>query len=221
MSVRFTINEADFNREIKKSISTKNSAKKIEDNLKAENGELIVKKIEKVKKEMISNFLSLPITREILAGKDSANISGTLGGYGNLFTFIGFNSGERPIDPIISLLNQTNYRITKLNRAGVGRVIIELPSKEQIFKVTPLPWAGGISWAQRMEIGLSGLGMYLNLNKSNDNSRSGKGVQSEKRIRAGKFSNTPYISAFLQKWQKIFSQIDKNISIGGGGSTRL
>lgn len=216
MGVRFTINGADFNREIKKSLSL-NSAKKVEDSLKGSGGELIVKKIEKTKKEMISNFLSLPITKEILGGKESSNISGTLGGYGNLFTFIGFNSGDRPIDPIISLLNQTNYKFIKFNRAGVGKISIEMPSKDQIFKATPLPWAGGISWAQRMEIGLSGLGMYLNLSKSNDYSRSGKGIQSSNKIRTGKFSNTPYISAFLNKWQKAFLQISKGASVSKGG----
>ena len=56
MGVRFTINGADFNREIKKSLSL-NSAKKVEDSLKGSGGELIVKKIEKTKKETVIDLI--------------------------------------------------------------------------------------------------------------------------------------------------------------------
>lgn len=214
MTIRLSVNGSDFNREIKKSIAINNSAKNIENNLKTKSGELIVKKVEKLKKEMISNFLRLPVTREIMAGPKSTNISGTLGGYGNLFSFIGFSEGDKPIDPIVELLSQTNFRVTRFNRNGTGSLTIEMPSKEQIFKVTPLPWATGISWAQRIELGMSGLGMYLNT--STPKSRSSGGVQAKNKIRSGKFSNTRYVSAFLNKWQKIFLKIHKDISINKG-----
>lgn len=214
MTIRLSVNGSDFNREIKKSIAIKNSAKNIENNLKTKSGELIVKKVEKLKKEMISNFLRLPVTKEIMAGPKSTNLSGTLGGYGNLFSFIGFSEGDRPIDPIVELLSQTNFRVTRFNRNGSAKLTVEMPSREQIFKVTPLPWATGISWAQRIEVGMSGLGMYLNT--SAPKSRSSRGVQAKNKIRSGKFSNTSYVSAFLKKWQKVFLNIDKDISISKG-----
>lgn len=214
MTIRLSVNGSDFNREIKKSIAIKNSAKNIENNLKTKSGELIVKKVEKLKKEMISNFLRLPVTKEIMAGPKSTNLSGTLGGYGNLFSFIGFSEGDRPIDPIVELLSQTNFRVTRFNRNGSAKLTVEMPSREQIFKVTPLPWATGISWAQRIEVGMSGLGMYLNT--STPKSRSSRGVQAKNKIRSGKFSNTSYVSAFLKKWQKVFLNIDKDISISKG-----
>ena len=214
MTIRLSVNGSDFNREIKKSIAIKNSAKNIENNLKTKSGELIVKKVEKLKKEMISNFLRLPVTKEIMAGPKSTNLSGTLGGYGNLFSFIGFSEGDRPIDPIVELLSQTNFRVTRFNRNGSAKLTVEMPSREQIFKVTPLPWATGISWAQRIEVGMSGLGMYLNT--STPKSRSSRGAQAKNKIRSGKFSNTSYVSAFLKKWQKVFLNIDKDISISKG-----
>ena len=214
MAIRFTVNKSSLDREIRRSLSGKNSSKLIENNLKTSGGELIVKKIEKLKKEMISNFLRLPVTREVLAGPKSTNISGTLGGYGNLFSFIGFSEGDKPIDPIIELLSQTNFRVTRFNRSGAAKLTIEMPSKEQIYKATPLPWATGISWAQRIEIGMSGLGMYLNTNSPK--SKSGSGVQVKNKIRSGRFSNTRYVSAFLNKWQKIFLNIDKDVSINKG-----
>ena len=46
--------------------------------------------IKKIQREMISEFENHPITRELEMGPGGQNISGTLGGKGNLFTFIGF-----------------------------------------------------------------------------------------------------------------------------------
>ena len=59
----------------------------------------------KIKREMISEFLNHPITVEIKTGPYAENISGTLNGYGNLFSFIGFSDGDDPINPIEGLLN--------------------------------------------------------------------------------------------------------------------
>jgi len=214
MPVRFSVNGPAFDKELKRSLSLKSSQKAILNNLKLKNGELVYKKIEKLKREMIENFLRLPVTKEILAGSTSSNISGTLGGYGNLFTFIGFNEGDRPINPIVQLLSQTNYKVTRFDQNGAAKLTIEIPSKQDKLGVTPLPWASGISWAERIEKGMSGLGMYLNT--SSKNSRSGRGIQADNKIRTGKFSNTSYISAFLSKWVKVFEKIDRDISVGRG-----
>ena len=62
------------------------------------------KKFNKIKKEMIKEFMSLPVTQEILQGPDGSNISGTLDGVSNLFAFIGFNKGQQPILPILEAL---------------------------------------------------------------------------------------------------------------------
>ena len=214
MPVIFSVNGIAFDKELKRSLSSKNSQKTILNNLKLRNGELVYKKIEKLKREMIADFLRLPVTKEILAGSTSSNISGTLGGYGNLFTFIGFNEGDRPINPIVQLLSQTNYKVTRFDQNGAAKLTIEIPSKQDIFGVTPLPWASGISWAERIEKGMSGLGMYLNT--SSKNSRSGRGIQADNKIRTGKFNNTSYVSAFLNKWANIFTKIDRDISVGRG-----
>ena len=72
----------------------------------------------KVKREMIEEFLANPITQEILAGPEGSNISGTLGSVGNLFAFIGFERGEQPISPILTLLEGVTleYRKPTKNR---------------------------------------------------------------------------------------------------------
>jgi len=206
--IHFKTNKAAFKKELLSSIQRMNNHKVIERNLKTDNNKLISSEINKLKDEMIKEFLNHPITKEILAGPNASNISGTLGGYGNLFSFIGFESGEKPIDPILALLKQTKYSVGRMNR-GVATITVEIPSKEQIFAVTPLPWAQGLSWAERIEVGLSGLGMYMN--KKSDYSRSGTGVQSSAQQRGGSFRNTKYISSFLNTWEKKFLSVASSV----------
>tara|TARA_B100000029_G_scaffold502145_1_gene576897 strand:- start:525 stop:1163 length:639 start_codon:yes stop_codon:yes gene_type:complete len=211
MRIKFKVNPQAFDREITSSMSRKNTVKAFERNLKTTKGELLIKRVEELKKEMIKDFLKHPITVEILGGPTASNSSGTLGGYGNLFSFIGFGQSDRPIDPIVGLLEKTSFSLTRMNSRGQMRMVITLPSPQDIFSVTPLPWAPGISWAKRMEVGLSGLGMYLN--KDSSISRSGSGIQSNHPIRTGKFSNSAYISRFINDWKNRFLKIDKAVKI--------
>lgn len=206
--IHFKTNKAAFKRELLSSVQRMNNHKVVERNLKTDNNKLISSEINKLKDEMIKEFLQHPVTKEILAGPNASNTSGTLGGYGNLFSFIGFEAGERPIDPILALLRQTRYSVGRVNR-GVATITVEIPSKEQIFSATPLPWASGLSWAERIEVGLSGLGMYMN--KKSDYSRSGTGIQSNTQQRSGGFRNTKYISAFLNHWEKKFLNVASSV----------
>ena len=84
---------------------------------------------------------------------------------------------------------------------------ITVPTAKEIFKVTPLPWATGRSWAKGIETGISGLGRYLNIDSSR--SRSGKGIQTKKRQRVGKFNNTSYLSFLLNDYYKEIRKIEK------------
>jgi len=159
----------------------------------------------KVKREMIEEFLANPITQEILAGPEGSNISGTLGSVSNLFAFIGFERGEQPISPILTLLEGVTLEYRKPTKnLGMGIIFeVTLPTAEDIFAVTPLPWASGRSWAEGIERGLSGLGYLLRKNKG----RSGAAIQSRVKVRGGRFHNTPYISAFIRKYKKRFEDL--------------
>jgi len=162
-------------------------------------------KFKKIKKEMIDEFLGNPITQEIMAGPDASNISGTLGGVSNLFAFIGFNQGEQPIAPILALLENATLEYTRPTKSrGMGIIFtVSLPAAQDIFAVTPLPWATGRSWAEGIERGLSGLGYLLRKKRG----RSGAAVQSRVKIRGGRFSNSPYISSFILKYKKRFEDL--------------
>jgi hypothetical protein len=179
-----------------------NALKKIENSqvapiVHAEARRRIEKSLREAQREMLQQFESHPVTQEIDMGPDGYNSSGTLGGYGNLYSFIGFEEGMDPIAPIRMLLKKALKIKNSPNshKSMITNFIIELPSKEEIFSATPNPWASGRSWAEGIEKGISGLGQYLNTQSFS--SRSGEGIQADKKIRGGGFSNTKYLSQIL------------------------
>jgi len=157
-----------------------------------------------IKSQLINEFLNHPVTKEIKDGPSASNTSNTLNGISNLFAFIGFEDGYDPIAPILNIFQ--SIEITFGGEIPMGNKFnINMPISEDIFSVTPMPWASGRSWASGIEKGISGLG-YLLRNRSSL-SRSGQAVQSSVKIRSGSFKNTPYISAIINKYSKKFSQL--------------
>ena len=73
----------------------------------------------------LREFLNHPVSKEISEGPEGANISGTLGGYGNLFSFIGFEEGRKPISEIEDVM-ESLFSFTK-NKAT---------SRSITFKIT-------------------------------------------------------------------------------------
>jgi len=157
--------------------------------------------VKRAHQQMLQEFENHPVTQEIDSGPNGYNQSGTLGGYGNLFSFIGFEEGMDPISPIRFLLKKALQikKIDKNQQNIIMEFLVELPSKEDIFQATPMPWASGRSWAEGIEKGISGLGMYLNVESFG--SRSGEGVQSKNKVRSGSFRNTQYLSNILNNLQ--------------------
>ena len=160
---------------------------------------------QKIKNRMIAEFLNHPVTRELKQGIDASNISGTLGGATNLFSFIGFNSDSDPTKDIENVLQTARFEFAKARLTTI-EFSIYIPDPKDVFDATPMPWAPGRSWAKGIESGISGLGYYLKV--ARDNSRSGLGIQSSKKVRGGaKFKNTQYISALLKKYRKEFENL--------------
>ena len=172
----------------------------------------IIAAFEKMKKEMLEEFLAHPVSVEILGGPNAENTSETLGGYGNLFSFIGFDEGDSPLQTIIDLIESSKIEDSRDTESGFLMKIF-IPSKEDIFSATPMPWASGRSWAEGIERGISGFGYYLNTDSNS--SRSSAGIQAQSVIRKGKFKNTSYISALLNKYTKKFQQIGNSVVLTG------
>lgn len=157
------------------------------------------------KRMMLKEFDRHPVTQEIDAGPRALNFSGTLDGYGNLFSFIGFDEGDRPTEQLRKVLeiatefHQTVYR----NKAWYFKVT--LPSKETIESVTQMPWERGNSWAYGVENFISGLSHYLY--KSWQHGRSGMGLQLPyENMEDSTFTGKPYITDILTNFRKRVNQ---------------
>ena len=160
--------------------------------------DIVQKEVEKEKALFQQDFESHPVTQELDGGENASNISGTLGGYGNLFSFLGFNQGTNPTAPVKFLIQ----RITldrNIQATGNGfRVRVNVPSKEEFGAVSRLPFEGGRSWLLDIERGISGLGAYLYGRFAS--SRSGTGIQSKYNYANKRFRNVKYFSGMYTKF---------------------
>jgi hypothetical protein len=168
----------------------------------------ISEEFEKIKEEMLTEFDSHPVTIEIEGGINAQNTSKTLNDVTNLYSFIGFEQGDKPVEVIRQMLKKASYKKI-LGKDSIINYAFEIPTAQQIFLATPLPWETGRSWAKGIEEGISGLGYYI---KQVKNSRSGLGVQSQNQVRKGvRFNNTQYISSLIKKYNKKIKELEKSI----------
>jgi len=167
----------------------------------------VKKRFDREKKELINTFNRHPVTREIEGGRSASNDSGTLGNYGNLYTFIGFMAGSMPTDQLRKIifkrtrLERKAKRITPYRSKGMKlEYNVLTPQESEITAATPMPWEGGRSWAYGIERGISGFGFYIY--KKWKTSRSGEGIQSNKKIRGGTFKRRGYLSEIWTDFAK-------------------
>lgn len=172
---------------------------------------VIEPKIEERQKELQKQFKAHPITVELDAGPRASNTSGTLGGYGNLFSFIGFSSGDNPTDIISQVFSEKiKFKVRRVNKSGKYTVTFFIPDADQIYGLTPIPWMGGKSWAKSIEEGgLSNLGQYLFSRTGFDQSTSGTGIQVKNRSSGVSFTRTPYIGRLIEDFKKRLLRLDK------------
>lgn len=167
----------------------------------------IMKLFLKNKTEMIAEFNHHPVTKEIEEGITAKNGSQTLGGYGNLFSFIGFNQGETPIKKLRDLLmEKTDIDITpeaKINGEEISYMyLIILPNQKEIEDATQMPWEKGKSWALSIEKGISGFSHYINGRFIM--SRSDGGIQSDYIVEKRNFKPVSYLTEIFKNFERKF-----------------
>jgi len=163
--------------------------------------EIVNIEIEKQKLILLSDFAAHPVTQELQAAENATNISSTLGGYGNLFSFIGFFKGTDPISPVLALLNTISLKKNGVKFSnGVYQFKISVPSKEELGAVTRMPWEAGRSWLFDMEKTISGLGSYLYA--ASEASRSGTGIQTKNKSFSRSFRGVKYFNTMYNKFLK-------------------
>tara|TARA_R110000824_G_scaffold4904_3_gene23041 strand:- start:903 stop:1520 length:618 start_codon:yes stop_codon:yes gene_type:complete len=191
-----TINRTSINIKFKKGVNTKTST--------------IKPKLERAKKKAFDSFMrdfrDHAVTREIAAGPNASNSSGTLGGYGNLFSFIGFDGADNPtmvIEAYILNKLRKSIRLIPDTKRGGWKATFDIPSLDDIASLTPIPWATGRSWVVGIQEGISGLGQYMYSTRAERyDSRSGTAFQADTNIRGGGFRNMPYMVPLLKNLQK-------------------
>jgi hypothetical protein len=191
-----TINAAELLREL--TVDSPNN-KRITQAIR----KVIEPKIQERQRELKKEFEIHPITIELNAGPRAANISGTLGGYGNLFSFIGFSGGAKPTEIISQIFNQKiKFIVRRRDNRGKFTITFYIPSAEEIYNLTPIPWMTGKSWAKSIEEGgLTNLGQFLFSAKGFGQSNSGTGMQVKNRSSGVRFSRTPYIGELIDNFK--------------------
>jgi hypothetical protein len=167
--------------------------------------QLAGKKLAKEKDSLLKDFDRHPVTLELKGGPNASNISRSLpGGYGNLFSFIGFDQGESPTEVVRDALEtvkmQGRGRKGHSGDKAFYSFRVKYPTLEQVKTVTPMPWEAGLSWLARIEKGISGFGYYMNTAWSPG--RSGKGAQVDNKIRSGGYSPVSYYSGIINRFKK-------------------
>ena len=170
--------------------------------------------------QMQDDFTNHPVTQEIEAGPTAENISNTIVGVrgesANLFSFIGFENGSNPIYPVYEILNEENPLGPKMKYIRgsqednlVFDFVFTAPDKEAIFDATPMPWAEGISWVDRVEKGIPGVNKFISqIGKG----RSEGGTQSRNSLKnSAVFRNTSYISEILKNFIENIKNSNNNV----------
>jgi hypothetical protein len=165
---------------------------------------LAERQFKRAHKKLMVAFEGHSVTQELKQGPGGSNVTGTLKS-GNLFGFIGFDSNHNPITPLRKALSQANILIHKSNRKTFSYTFrVHMPTIEELYEITPLPWATGSSWLYALERkGISNLGQYAF--KESPNSRSGAGVQTNST--GGGVLKISYLIPILKEFEQDVSSI--------------
>jgi hypothetical protein len=160
------------------------------------------------KQELLESFDEHPVTQELEQGPEGENISHTLNGKGNLFSFIGFYDGDEPTETVREALEKFTILLKTPETIETGNKIIfrfgvRFPSMTELEALTPMPWESGRSWLRGIERGISGFGHYIYWIIS-ERSRSGTALQTATTLRDGKYTPTSYLSRILKEFKTKF-----------------
>ena len=171
------------------------------------------KRAAEIKKEVIQEFNNHEVTKEIAQGPKGTS-SHLLGGNGNLFGFLGFEKGSKPVMILRDVLqnsfdvNRQRMRVTSVkNNVFTVEFDVNMPNEQQIDSITPLPWTTK-SWVKGIEKGITNYSQTVFQPRKGagslyeTHSRSGVALQTTRTINFIKFTPTPYITEILRKARK-------------------
>lgn len=194
--------------------------------LKSQVKDIIKVEFEADKEILLDKFDEHDVTQEI-NDPDSSNISGTLGGYGNLFGFLGFEEETDPIKPVRNYLEKSiilksivfpeqknqirnsKGQFASGQRVNFAKININKPDLDDFDGVADLPWDSK-NWVKGIERGVSGFQYFMSKHLTG---RSNEGFQMRNPIQRAQnqFKKVPYMTSLLNEFEKSFQKSLKTI----------
>lgn len=175
---------------------------------------IVKKAFNEKKQQMVVEFSEHPVTKE-LSDEESSNISSTLGGYGNLFGFIGFNASYDPITPVMErLINSVELESVNFDRENDSITIkYTVPELDDFNDVANYQgWREGGNWIKGIERGIAGYQRFRTTLGERKAGRSGVGIQMSAKVKpfAGapnRFQNKKYMSSIINNFKTSLKNI--------------
>lgn len=165
---------------------------------------IALEKFDSAKDKLLWGVREHPISKDINSHGTSTLLAGSK--TGTLYGFMGFDSNEQsdPVGDLVEFLDQNIEFIEKRKRVNsLFSCSVVYPAKSAFnIKEFELPWTSGLGWPTMIELGISGLQNYINVNSGN--SLSGEGIQSKNIVRPGaQFpSGLQYLTPLFEKFRK-------------------
>lgn len=162
---------------------------------------------EKARKKFFKEFEDSVVTKEIESGPTG---SSSLFGYGDLFSFIGFKAGSKPISYLRNFLQEnivfTDFRGTSNNSNIINFEFgVKFPTREDFVRDggMNLIWEAGNPWPLALEEGIIGYEFYLSFIEDMPKSISKRGLQNTRPIDDREsFPKINYVKDLLQKFEQ-------------------
>jgi hypothetical protein len=173
----------------------------------------VSERVTEVKADLLHDFNSHPVTKEIEAGPELESSDVLPGGYGNVWSFMGFVDGRDPTGPVREKLETISVNQRPEIRRDSLNFKVSVPTDNELEDVSWMDWEAGKSWLSAVERGLSGFSSYL-FTLSRNVGRSGAGIQTNTDMSKGSarsggknFVGTPYLFTMMKKFR---SRLNRN-----------
>jgi hypothetical protein len=144
---------------------------------------------------------------EVTQSLENGTKSSALGYQANIFEFLGFNRGDKPVEVLRSAYSNFIHlkRVPLKKKVSATKInydfTVSYPSLTEIYAQTPLPWGGGRSWVKAVEKGGISNFNYTLANSRYQTSRSGTAIQSDYVVRDFNYKPVPYLSPIINKFR--------------------
>src|SRR6266404_8505778 len=110
-------------------------------------------RVNEAKQELLREFNESEITKEIEAGPNEPKSAVLPGGYGNLFSFLGFEENSHPTEPIREKLESIELNPTPQIEGNRLVFKISVPTVDELEEKAPLKWEPR-SWISAVTYGI-------------------------------------------------------------------